>query len=413
MFWAKNRLYAAVTMALIVMLSSAGCSLPDLPEGEAAPVEELDERLIESNNEFGFSLFKKLHQADEGRNLLISPSSILTALAMASTGTEGETRTAMEKTMFLTGMSGEEINKAFADLLTILQNPDPEVELAVANSLWTRKGLEFNETFIKRNRDFYEAEITDLDFSNPDAAGVINDWVREKTNQKIDGIVEPPINPETILFLINALYFKGTWAEEFDPDQTREIPFKLPDGTTKEHPVMFKNGELEYLENDLFQAVRLPYGKNERIAMTLFLPAGDLTLEQILSELDKKSWDGWNEAFGSMEGELGLPRFSFACDLSLNKVLSDLGMEIAFDENAADFSGMRPIPPRLFISEVKHKTYIDVTEEGTEAAAVTSVEVEVTAMPEQFSMIIDRPFFFTITDEMTGTILFMGTVFEP
>lgn len=190
--------------------------------------------------------------------------------------------------MFLSGVSREEINKTFADLLTILQNPDPEVELDVANSLWARKGLEFNEAFISQNRDFYDAEITALEFSDPEAAGVINDWVREQTGEKIYGIVEPPINPETILFLINAFYFKSSWSEEFDPEQIRKISFNLPDGKEKEHPVMFKNDDFEYLETDLFQAARLPYGESEWIAMTLFLPAGDITLEHFLMELDEE-----------------------------------------------------------------------------------------------------------------------------
>ncbi|HED24616.1 MAG TPA: serpin family protein [Firmicutes bacterium] len=408
-----KRFHAAAMLALLMILSAGGCNLPALQEGEAAPAEELDERLVEANNNFGFSLLKKLQKGDRENNLLISPASIMTALAMTLNGAEAETRTEMENTLHLAGMSGEEINEAFAGLLTILHNPDPEVELALANSLWAREDVEFKETFINQNRNFYDAEISVLDFSDPDAAALINEWIREKTGQKIDGIVEPPVNPDTILFLINALYFKGAWSEPFNPDQTREISFNLPDGTTMEHPVMFRTGLFEYLETDLFQAVRLPYGENERIAMTVFLPSGEINPGQFISGLNIDNWKEWNKAFRSMEGDLGLPRFGFTSEMSLNDVLSDLGMKIAFDENAADFSGMHPTPPRLFISEVKHKTYIDVNEEGTEAAAVTSVEVEVTAMPERFSMVIDRPFFFTITDEMTGAILFMGTVFEP
>lgn len=176
---------------------------------------------------------------------------------------------------------------------------------------------------------------------------------------------------------------------------------------------MIRDDSFSYLQTDLFQAVRLPYGKNERIGMYVFLPAEASGLEQFHAELNTQNWDKWLASFRNMEGDLGLPRFKFDYETSLNNSLKALGMEIAFDENAADFSGMHPIPPRLFISEVKHKTFIEVNEEGTEAAAVTSVEVGVTAMPERFSMIVDRPFFFAIADDMTGIVLFMGSVLEP
>jgi serpin B len=392
---------------------AGGCSLFGESEGLAAPVEELDERLIEANNGLGFNLFRELTESNPEKNIFISPSSVLTALAMTYNGAEGGTRAAMEKTLQLEEMTMEKVNKAFADLLTILRNPDPKVELTVANSLWAREGVDFHEDFLTRNRDYFDAEATEIDFNDAGAADIINGWVKEKTRDRIDGIVEPPINPDTILFLINAIYFKGEWTEPFDPDLTRELPFNRPDGTKKEIPVMFQRNDFRYLENELFQAAILPYGKNERVSMYIFLPAESAGLEQLYAELNSANWNEWIASFSSMEGEIGLPRFKFEYETSLNDTLKSLGMGIAFDDNAADFSGMRPIPPRLVISEVKHKTFVEVNEEGTEAAAVTSVEVGVTAMPETFSMIVDRPFFFTITDDITGTILFMGSVLEP
>jgi serine protease inhibitor len=411
----KNILTAGTVLCLFVLIaiSAGGCSLFGGSEGLAAPVEELDERLIEANNGLGFNLFRELTESNPEKNIFISPSSILTALAMTYNGAEGGTRAAMEKTLQLEEMTMEEVNKAFADLLTILRNPDPKVELTVANSLWAREGVDFYEDFLTRNRDYFDAEVTELDFNDAGAADIINRWVKEKTRDRIDGIVEPPINPDTILFLINAIYFKGEWTEPFDPDLTRELPFNRPDGTKKEIPVMFQRNDYRYLENEFFQAVSLPYGKNERVRMYIFLPAENAGLEQLYAELNSANWNGWIASFRSMEGEIGLPRFKFEYETSLNDTLESLGMGIAFDDNAADFSGMRPIPPRLVISEVKHKTFVEVNEEGTEAAAVTSVEVGVTAMPETFSMIVDRPFFFTITDDITGIILFMGSVLEP
>lgn len=408
-----QKLLGLLCLVLLVVVSAAGCSLLQNSEGLASPVEELDTRLVQANNTFGINLFRELNLMEDGENILISPASILTALAMTYNGAEGETRTAMETVLLLEGMERDEVNRLFADLLTILRNPDPKVELAIANSLWARNGIDFYEDFLQRNKDYFEAEITDIDFDDPEAADLINSWVKKQTRNKIEEIVEPPINPETILFLINALYFKGEWSEQFDPDMTDQISFHLSDGTTKQHPVMFREDNFRYLETDSFQAVSLPYGKNERISMYLFLPTERVTVEQLISKLNYANWEQWLSSFRHMEGMIGLPRFSFDYEVSLNDALDAMGMGIAFDDNLADFSAMHPIPPRLVISEVKHKTFIEVNEEGTEAAAVTSVEVGVTAMPERFSMIMDRPFMFAIVDDMTGTILFLGSVYEP
>lgn len=413
MFKRTSILYIALTVILLcAILIGGGCSLFG-SEGLAAPVEELDERLVDANNGFGIKLFSELVGAEPGENIFISPASVITALAMAYNGADGETRAAMERTMLLEGMSMDDVNAAFADLLTILQNPDPKVELAVANSLWARDGVAFNEDFLKRNEDYFGAEVAELDFDDAGAADTINAWVKEKTRNKIDGIIDPPINPETVLFLINAIYFKGEWSDPFDPEMTRDLTFNLPDGSKKDLPVMFKNDDFRYLQTEDFQAVSLPYGKNERVSMYVFLPAANSSLEQLHGEMNVVNWKKWIASFGSMEGEIGLPRFKFEYETSLNDALYALGMGIAFDDSAADFSGMRPIPPRLVISEVKHKTFVEVNEEGTEAAAVTSIEVGMTAMPETFSMIVDRPFFFAIADDMTGTILFMGSVTNP
>lgn len=400
-------------LLLVALIVWGGCTIFDTGGGLAAPVEEVDDRLVTANNDFGFKLFREIAGGKTGDNTFISPSSILTVLSMTYNGAEEETRSAMQETLMLQGMSIEEINAAFADLLTILENPDPEVELAVANSLWIRAGVDLKEDFLERNRNYYEAEIAEIDFSSEEAADLINAWVKTKTGDKIEEIVEAPISQETIMFLINAIYFKGEWSEPFDTELTRDMPFNLPDGSQKKHPFMFRKFDFRYLENDLFQAVSLPYGRNERVSMYIFLPAEGIEMEELYGDINAKTWKNWLNSFRVMEGEVGLPRFEFAFEISLNEILKALGMGIAFDDEAADFSGIHPIPPRLYISEVKHKTFIAVNEEGTEAAAATSVEIAVTAMPESFTMIADRPFFFAIADDMTGTILFMGSVNEP
>jgi serine protease inhibitor len=381
----------------------------------AEPAAHVDERLVEGNTVFAFNLFQALlGEAPEG-NILISPASVSAALAMTYNGAAGETQKAMAEALQLQGMSLEEINSAFADLLSILQNPDPRVELAVANSLWTRAGEPFHEDFLQRNRDYFRAELAEIDFAAPEAAQTVNDWVKEQTRDKIEEIVEAPIDPRTIMFLINAIYFNGAWTAEFNTDLTREIPFTLPGGKSKDHPVMFQEGEYRYLDGEGFAAARLPYGKNERIGMYVFLPDRDSSLADFYNELNAANWRRWISSFQVREGEIGLPRFKYEYETSLNESLKALGMAVAFKEEEADFSGMRPVPPNLYISEVKHKTFIEANEAGTEAAAATSVEVRVTSMPmdNNFTLIVDRPFFFSIVDTQTGAMLFMGSVTDP
>jgi len=398
-------------MFCVAALSTTGCQT-NVDPAYAKPADNVDLRLVRANTAFAFDLFHALKQEGAGENLFISPASVSLALAMTYNGADGETAAAMANVLGLQEMTLAEINTAFADLRTILENPDPKVQLAIANSLWARQGKEFYEDFLQRNRDYYDAEVATLDFDLPDAAETINRWVEQQTNGKIKDLIEPPIHPLTVLFLINAIYFKADWADPFDPQQTREIPFNLPDGSSKQHPVMFREGEFQALVGDGFQAVSLPYGKNGRIGMYIFLPDHSLTLDSFYQNLTSAQWSAWLEQFRETEGYVGLPRFKFEYEASLNDVLKALGMEIAFAAGRADFSGMKQVPPQLFIAEVKHKTFIEVNEKGTEAAAATSVEIREESAPA-FNMVIDRPFFFSIVDNKTGSILFMGSVTDP
>jgi len=395
------------------LLGTAGCSFRGEP-AFAEPADNVDPRLVKANTGFAINLFHALLEETPDENIFISPASVSLALAMTYNGAAGETAGAMEEVLQFQGMSVEEINAAFADLRSILQNPDPKVELSIANSLWARQGAQFYEDFLQRNREYYGAEVAELDFDLPDAADRINRWVEQQTKEKIKDLIEPPIHPMTVLFLINAIYFKADWAKPFNPKQTREIPFHLPDGSSKQHPVMFREGDFQYFHGEGFQAVAIPYGKTDRVSMYIFLPDPDQTLKNFYDQLDAAAWSTWLKSFQKTEGSVGLPRFKFEYESSLNDILKALGMEIAFDETAADFSAMRPTPPRLFIAEVKHKAYVEVDEKGTEAAAATSVEIRTESAPlNWFSMIVDRPFFFSIVDNKTGSILFMGSVTDP
>lgn len=375
------------------------------------PNPSVNTQIVEANTKFGFKLFSEILQENSNNNVFISPTSIAIALAMTYNGASGETQAAMANALELQGMSLSEVNQANEALKTTLENADSDIQLSIANSLWARQGVSFKPDFRQRNQEFYEAQITDLDFANPEAKRVINNWVKENTNGKIPQIISE-IQPNDILFLINAIYFKGNWMEQFDKEQTVERPFYLVDGTQKEHPMMSQSGEYQYYEDDTVQAISLPYGKG-RLSFYVFLPRENISLDTFEQQLTPEKWQQWMNRFGKRDGSIVLPRFKLEYEIQLNEALKALGMDVAFDDRA-DFSNMTE--EDVLINQVKHKTFVEVNEEGTEAAAATSIGMVLTsaAIPQTpFEMVVDRPFFCAIRDNQTGTILFMGSIREP
>jgi len=375
--------------------------------------QAFDDRLVSANIIFGFKLFAEIVKQDTGKNIFVSPASVAIALAMTYNGAGRKTKQAMAGALELHGMSLEEVNRANAALRAMLENPDPKVQLNIANSLWARKGIIFKPVFMKKNEDFYGAEVTTLDFDDPAAPSTINSWVSEKTKGKINKIIED-ISSDAILFLINAIYFKGNWTVEFAKEKTEERPFYLLDGTQENHSMMSQSGNYRYYRGKNFQAISLPYGDNKRVSMYIFLPNEGFRLREFLESLNAENWKNWMSQFQMMQGSIVLPRFKLEYELNLNNALKSLGMAVAFDKSRANFENMCPIAPgvNVFINEVKHKTFLEVDEEGTEAAGVTSVEMRITSIGQEFSMIVDRPFFCAIRDNETGTILFMGSIVE-
>ncbi|HYW18504.1 MAG TPA: serpin family protein [Nodularia sp. (in: cyanobacteria)] len=371
-----------------------------------------DTKLVNANNKFGFKLFSEILKNNSNQdNIFVSPSSVAIALAMAYNGASGSTQQAMAKTLELQGMSLPEINSAYATLKELLENPDPQVQLTIANSLWAKKEATLQPNFIQSTEEFYKAKVTNLDFQDAGSANTINKWVEDSTRGKINKIVEQ-IQPDQVLFLINAIYFKGKWTNQFDKSQTAEHPFKSISGKQKQQPMMSQTGEYRYYENDQFQAVSLPYGEDGKVSFYIFLPKEESNLQTFYQNLNADNWEKWLSQLKNRDGFIRLPRFKTDYDVTLNDALKALGMSEAFS-NQANFSGMGT---KLKISEVKHKTFVEVNEEGTEAAAVTSVGMVPTSFTqklEPFRMIVDRPFFSAIRDNQTGSILFMGSITDP
>jgi serpin B len=350
---------------------------------------------------------------DAGANVFVSPLSASMALGMALAGAENDTYTTMRGALGLQGLTRDQIGMASETLIALLTNLDPSVHMEIGNSVWLRTGFQPEEAYIEDVETHFDALISILDFDDPTAADTINAWVSDATDGLIDGIVDPPIDPLTVAFLINAIYFQGDWTLQFDPADTRPGDFRRDDGTVVSAPFMSQSdGEFPFAWSEEYVAVELPYG-GEAFAMVVVVPGRDVVLDDFVAGLDANGWKAIIENMTPSETMVLLPKFKLEYEKSLNDVLKALGMESAFDPAVADFSRMHrdAIAMQLHISRVRQKAYVEVDEKGTKAAAVTSVEVGVTSAPPMFAA--DRPFLFAIRERLSGTILFLGIVHDP
>jgi len=397
-----------------VLFMGSGCKKAIVSKPDENVLDSFDISMVEKTNDVGFNLYKNMALGKE--NMMISPVSVSLAMEMVYNGATGATREAIAKALNIQGIDVERLNKNNRALIYFLTSTDPQVTLTIANSIWMVDGFKFSEVFLETVENDYQAEAKKLDFSDPKSADTINKWLADQTQGTIDQIVTPPIDPETIMFLINAIYFKGAWTSPFEKALTTDQSFKLADGQTVTVPTMYQSGTFDYLKTSDFEALRLPYGEDAQMAMVLFLPNEEASLSEFYQQLNQDNWSNWISLFEEKAGSLMLPKFTIEYEKSLNQPLTDLGMGIAFEPGKADFSGMAAegTAGDIFISDVKHKTFIQIDETGTEAAAVTSVEVGVTSMPAyDFELKFDRPFFYAIQDSKTGAIIFMGSMFDP
>lgn len=412
------RKLALVALMFMVGLVCLQCSKSADPVPAPNPPPELnpsDKSLIQSSNRFGLALFRNIIAAEEdSRNVFVSPLSISFALGMTLNGARGETYDAMQSTLELSGLTKDEINTSYKKVIELLTGLDPHVAFSIANSIWYREGFPISPAFVEVNRDYFNAATRGIDFDQIWAADTINHWVDVNTRGKITEIIQPPIDPSAIMFLINAIYFKGNWTLPFDTASTIELPFTRGDGSVVERPIMRTDTLIDYYANDLFQAVDFPYG-HEKFSMVVILPRLDHTIDDIVDQLTDENWAAWMSSFEPIDLPLGMPKFKLAYEIKLNDVLKAMGMSIAFDPAEADLLGMVAdsvdLFGNLFISFVKHKTFVQVDEIGTEAAAVTIVGIDVTGIREE--VVVTRPFLFAVRERETGTILFMGKIDDP
>jgi serpin B len=369
-------------------------------------------RLAEANTAFAFDLLKQVTREQAGRNVFISPYSVSSVLQMVANGAAGATRAEMEHVLHVDGMKAETANAAYRALDQSIKK-EKDAVLNIANSIWCRRGTELKPDFVACNRDFYLATVDLLDFNDPKSASVINDWAAKQTAGRIKDIIQGPISRDTEVFLLNAVYFKGQWAAQFEKERTREQAFHLRPDRERQVRMMFQDGDFEYQERDGVQAVRLPY-RGGRLGMVVLLPGTDSSPEKLLATLDAASWDATvMRPLRTRKGMIGLPRFRLERETPLNEPLKNMGIRLAFGRGA-DFTAMSATP--LFLSDVLQKSFVEVNEEGTEAAAVTRGTMSLVSMrpPEEpFRMIVERPFLFLIEDRFTQNLLFMGIVRDP
>jgi serine protease inhibitor len=371
------------------------------------PLSASETKIVGAANVFSFSLFRGVAPLRPDSNVFLSPLSVSFALGMAMNGAAGATYDQMRSALAFGGAAEADINGGYKSLIALLRGLDPQVDLRIANSIWYDAGFPIEPGFLAASRDYFGAEVAGLDFASPASVKTINDWVGSATAQKIPKIVEQ-LDSDLVALLINAIYFKGSWRERFDAALTQDAPFH---GVGGDQPakLMHRDDTMRYLATADFSAVDLPYG-NGAFAMTVLLPSEGRSVETIAASLQAAQWSTWMSQFHDVQVDLRLPRFKLEWSRTLNDDLKALGMRDAFAKGGADFTRLSPRGRELFISYVKQKTYVDVNEEGTEAAAVTAVGVSVTSLQQTIAMRVDRPFIVVLRERLSGTILFMGKI---
>lgn len=402
----------SVFILLLTVLSLFSCHKTNrLPDPKPINLNEKAAKMVTADNQFGLELFKQL--ADTGfavNNLMISPLSVSQALSMTYNGANGQTKTAFDQTLHFEGMSLADVNQSAHELTGALLTVDPKVVLEIANSIWYKQGFTVESNFVQQNQTYYDASVNALDFNNPQSVNTINSWVDEHTNHKISKIVNQ-LNPQDRMLLINAVYFKGDWRNQFNKSTTQSAPFHLENGVSVNVQMMHATGKYPIYENDMIDALEMPYGRGN-FSMVVLLPREGYRVQDVLDSLNADVWNLWEDGFIPMEDvPVSFPKFEFRYEKSLNRVLSTLGLSNAFSD-VADFSGISK-QEKLLISNVQHKTYIKVDEEGTEAASVTSVTVFTKSAGPGMPFVADHPFVFLIKEKYTHAILFIGVVANP
>jgi serine protease inhibitor len=399
-------------LALACALVFAACADPTGSSGAGGrlprPLTDSEKAVVGASNQFAFALLGRVNAAQPGDNLFISPLGVSMALGMTMNGTAGETMSEMRGMLGFGSLPLDEVNASYRSLIELLRGLDGRVDFRIANAIWYDDPFPVEQPFVNVTRTFFDARVEALPFADPATLQTINDWVSTATAGKIEEILDA-IPPDAVMYLLNAIYFKGDWTTQFDPELTAPQPFAGQGGPTTV-PLMHVTDSVRYAEVGGAQLIELPYGGGA-FAMSIVLPPHGEDIDAFVDGFTTARWNALHAAAERTEVMIWLPKFTLEQKYTLNDALQALGMRLAF--GGGDFTPMAgSLGHDLAVSEVKHKTFVDVHEEGTEAAAVTSVEIiRVCAcgpLPTAFRA--DRPFLFAIRERASGTILFVGKV---
>ncbi len=400
----------ALACSVALALTAGGCGFTD--PGPTPQLTELpraltaDEvRVSRAANQFSFRLFQQLNAAQPDSNVFVSPLSVSFSLGMAMNGASGTTLDEMRSTLGFGAAELAEINDGYKGLLALQGGLDPSTTFTIANSVWYLDGFPFHQSFIDGVKQTFDADVTASPFDQATITAV-NDWVSARTNGRIPTILKE-IKDEDVMFLINAIYFKGSWREQFDPARTRDQVFHGADGaqTVKTMVRPEKTGKMRFGWTPSATVGELTYG-NGAFVMTIAMPNEGSSIDALAAGLDTASWASLLTQMQEADHGVQLPRFQLEYERQLKTDLEALGMRVPFVDGGAEFPLMTSMS--VFISFVKHKTFELVNEEGTEAAAVTNTGIGFTSAPP--CLCVNRPFIFAIRERFSGTILFMGKI---
>ncbi|MGI6073058.1 MAG: serpin family protein [Fermentimonas sp.] len=415
----KRILQSLIVVVLAIMFNASSCDKKtdemnkDVQEISTAELRSAEDSIIQHNRSFAFELFNNVLKAEQqgsGKSFMVSPISLSMAMAMVWNGAEGETKTQIQNTLGFEGVPDQAVNLYYKNLKDSVLSVDSTTKIAIANSIWTNKNIKIKSDFLDKNNRYFNSTVESMDFGSPATAQRINQWTADNTNNLIKDVMQST-NPMDLMYVLNAVYFKGTWTSKFDASQTKERPFTLENGQKTTVGMMEQEADFIYAEDDVMQAVMLPYG-NRAFSMTVLLPKEGKKVADVAQHLqDAETWTNIMSQSENYEVKLSLPKFKTEYNTELNNVLQQMGITQAFQSGSADFSAMSDA--EAFISAVNQFTYIETDEVGTEAAATTVIGIRTTSLQPQkphTTFNANKPFVYVIQENYTGAILFMGAV---
>ena len=380
-----------------------------LPTTRAIELTQEQKTFVVKNNDFSFNLYRAINEADSKSSNITSPLSVTYVLGMLNDGAAGQTAKELTQVLGFGDNNKQAVNEYCKSLIEQAPVADPSVILQIANIVAANENLTLKDAFCKDMKDYYSAEVASLDFSKASSVDYLNSWCKEKSGGMIPSIIES-LSPQDLLVLMNAVYFNATWTEKFDAKDTKQEAFTMADGSKATLPMMHRKAEILYCESDLFTAINLPFGSGDRWNMRILLPAEGKTTSDVINGLNS---DSWSKAFWQRaQVDIKVPRFTTKSDITLNGMVAKLGAPSMFNPDVADFSLISKNRKDLFVSLLKQKAAIEVTEEGTKTAAVTVAMMcgaNIYMIPDKGNFHADRPFVYIIQEASSGAIFFIGT----